>query len=430
MKRENGLRRTITAIADRSERMDSQMLAALGSRRAKDSELLVERHMVGSREYVSCASMSQEAIEKNASEFRKRHAQGYRTMSFMRNPVIKGRLLDVADFRYPCYVSALGLVDSGTSMAMMVNDQVWFEEGLRKLEVPRVHIRDPGVIVLDLSCILEHAVQRVSLFRHKHVGEYPRILAGPEEEDSVMLERIGYICSAKTVAECKKAMDRLVDSVKPGHGVLWGGELGVKYAYMTVKWDDRIVQSVFAQDDVEHLIALCNFIARSAMITAVSIHATYQNMKPGVTNGLGRTDENAAIVLGKVAEMAYGSPFLRLADMTRRLIVEGDESREKGFKWGGLAPILFKIISKECYEHGDNDMNRMHLRSEDDWREGVVPIIEEMSWELGFSFHSVPRIMETIERIRETEFVTRENLPVIAAAWQDFPEGPSLFVGV
>jgi hypothetical protein len=47
-----------------------------------------------------------------------------------------------------------------------------------------------------------------------------------------------------------------------------------------------------------------------------------------------------------------------------------------------------------------------------------------------FSFHSVHGILDTIERIKMAQFVTRENLPVIAAAWQDFPEGPSLFVGV
>ncbi len=426
------LRRRVVAKADQSEKINFELITSLQGKREPltDADIMVEEHLAGGKEYVTCGSLSVESTERYFSQFQEGIEAGMQgQMTIKREPMIKGRLLGKENPGRQAFIAALAMVGSGISAFDMDGDQVKIITLERDSEIPRTHIRnteDGKAIVLDLARILDEAVARVSFFRHQELDRYPPMLLTTNEakkNSSILKARLGMISRAETASENQKALANIKKGLGQFYAKMVGTDRAVSNLYMGVKFEDMVVKSAFAEDDIQHTIALCNLIARSSMISAAAACSVSGNMRRKRLSSIGYTEdwqqEAVAGVIGKLAEIAYGSPFLRLSDVNRRLIVEGPDSKENLFQAMALPPLLSKLFKAEVERTGDMALSFMYGTTEAEWREAAAPILEEMGKEIGFSFHAMPGILDTMERINRMDFVTRENLPVIAGVMSE-----------
>jgi hypothetical protein len=302
-------------------------------------------------------------------------------------------------------------------------------------ETPRAHIRNSNVsgnasrkaAILDLAKVLEDAVCRINFFRHKEKDSYPPILLTPEEDkkpgNAALRERLGRVCPEpeSSPQESGQVLERLKQKLGPYYARMVGTDRAVSYAYRAVRFEAKTVKVAFAENDVDHTIALCNLMARSSLVAAVAACAASEMIRAGRLRflGFGEDWQNELVfgVVGKVAELAYGSPYLKLGDTHRKMVTEGPRSKENLFMKMGLAVVMNRLFIEELDETEDLEMHFVYRRAESEWREAAVSVLEELSREFGFSFHSMPGILDTFERINGMDFVSKENLPIIAAVW-------------
>ncbi len=426
------LRKRIADIADPAEKMGLELVLKLGAGKAlKNVDTLLEEHMDDGKVYISYESLSVESVERYFEQFRERIERGMQgPMLITRKPTFKGRLIGKEHLACPVYMAALAVVGTGINALQLVGEEVRITIMDREDEIPRSHIRNSKggtAVILDLARILEEAVSRINFFRHMKKDQYPKIILTPKEArkpgTNTLRNRLGMICNATSAKENKNALERLMQKLGDMYIQMVGTDRAVPYAFRAVKYEDMVVKSVHAADDVEHTIALCNLLAKSSLVCAVATCSVLERMRPERLMSFGYTEEwqwdLLARVIGKLAEMVYGSPYLRLADVNRRMITEGPESKENLFVNMGLSFSLRDLFKEQFAATGDGDLSFMYAAEESEWREASTPTLEELSREFGFSFHAIPGILDVFDRINSMDFITKENLPTIAAIWKE-----------
>jgi len=426
------LRDRIAGMANPAERVDPTKVMSLGKDTPplRDRDILVEEHSVEGKKYICCPSLSEEARDRYLDEYRQGLAKGMQgPMVIRRKPLFKGRLFETMDLRYPVHISALTTVGSGISSFEEHGEGIAVVMLERESEVPRLHVRtgpEGEVVVLDLARVLEDAIAKVSFFRRKAKDRYPLYMFSRKEAKTLdpasISDRLDSICRPQGVVSNQKARERLRGIIGPMYKELVGTDTAVSYVFKAVKFEDKVVASSRAEDEVDHVIALCNRLARSSVILGISTIAASSIMNLVKVRSAGYTEEwqqeLLAEVIGKTGEMAFASPYVRIADMCRRLITEGPRSKEDMYFKMSFADTMRSVFQGGIPPAGDMDMHSIYPIDEAEWRESAASTLEDLSRHIGFSFHSVHGILDTMEAVNQTDFVSRENLPRIAAVWR------------
>jgi hypothetical protein len=181
------------------------------------------------------------------------------------------------------------------------------------------------------------------------------------------------------------------------------------------------------ETDEGQVLRLANRMARSAAVAAVSECAIAQRISAAKLAEFGYSDPWSAACfvefLGKMAEYAYGSPYLRISDMDRRIIMEGPESREFFLAKNGMPLMMDRLLSPP-YSTPGREFAALVNAGEGKWCEAGVGTIEELCREAGFSFHSIPGILDAFDEINSTDYLTMENLPAVASVWNEVYREP------
>lgn len=433
-----GLRRRIESFTDASVKVNLENILSLQKETVpeKEANIRIEEIMFEGVPWLNCPSLSREAGERYLREFNEKIEKGMTgEMIIKQKPIIKGRTVAKDQFGgHDIYLAALISGGSTFTSFMLKGDEVRISTNEGVDEIPRSHVRNSlnaigktqKAVILDLVQTLEDAVVKVNFFRHKESdGNMPLLLVPDERRPSnaTIRERLDWICPNEASTEDnRRALARLKQKIGPTYLKTFGTDLAVDYSFRSLKFDDKVVRATNMENDVEHVIALCNLLARSSAISAVASCLVSGRARAGRLHAVGLVEEEQKELfyelVGKVAELAYGGPYVRLADTSRKMITEGPSSTEGIFKQMGLHPVMSRLLLEELDATGDQELNFMYSRTEKDWGGTAASVLEELSKELGFSFHSIPGIIDTFEKINSTVFITRESLPLIAAIWQ------------
>jgi hypothetical protein len=429
-----GLREKIAAFASESVSMDR--IRDKVDMPMTEAERGISVFSLDGKQCISSPMLSHElwgAVMERFQQGVERGKTGYMTMK--NRPPIIGRHIESREcLGRGVHVAALDIPNSGIIVLSQNDGNLVAEVADRVDEVPRAHVRRelPGgrdAAIIDLAIALEDAVERTQLFRHGVLDGYPPMMLDPREmagdSDSIVRERLEWLQN-----ETAAGIDRTISNLKRKIGRWLKRTIGTSVAalnvYRSLKYDSMFSMQE-EETDVEQVLRLANSIARSSAVAAVSECAISDNLSPARVASLGYNDPWSASCfvefLGKMAELAYGSTFLRMGDMERRLVMEGPESREYFFLRVGMRGVLKRLLSPP-YDTPGEESAVLIGAEEDEWREAATAAVEEICREAGFSFHSIPGILRAFEEINSTDFLTMENLPAVASVWNQVYRDP------
>lgn len=421
----HNLRQRIAAFA--SEKIQpAKILKVNENPPVKEADLAVQEFEFEGKPHIKYPLLSLEGGQMAIEAFRmglERGMEGH--MQIKKKPSLTGRVIAKEEhLGHPTYIAPLFGVTSGITAVYLDGNDIVLGILPREEEIPRSHVRpsqeSKKAIILDLAAILEEAIQKTAFFRHRTLDKYPPIIVSPSDpkkrKGSIVRERIGWL---------ESDAPRDIDSAIIKLGIKLEERFGIEAAatvYRTLKLDMKFSEAI-DETDVEQVLRLANTMARSSMIASISECAAGGWLEPGMLASVGYTQgwlqDSFLEFIGKMAELAHGSPHLRLGDMDRRILTEGPESKEMFFFQVGAIDTIRRVLAATAEDHG---MATVIGIGEDTWREAGAATLENISRELGFSFHSIPGILDEFERINSTDYLTMENLPVVASVWREIYE--------
>lgn len=401
-----------------------------------EKDIVIKEFEEEGKTYLLCPSLSQQAYEQYLQEFEEGLGSKGNVMTITREPLLTGRLLRKLDLSGQLvYLAALEIVGSGRSDLTMENDQLRIENLPRDKEIPRTHIRNildgekhRKTIILDVSRILDEAVSLVNFFRHK-VPESPFaemiMSVGESRKPSkeIVKERLDLLCPEKDdVVHVERSLEILRRKIGMKYMLTIGTDKVVDYVFRAIRFNGNIVRSTMEQDDVEHVIKLCNHIARSSLVFSVARDSVSKWISIAKLIEIGyRREQKEGMdeLFGKMAELANGSSFLRLGDMERKMVVEGPGSDERAFFQLGVVWTLRKLMDSgfSASTRGEQ-LYEVLSKSEEEWKEASAAALEEISKHIGFSFYAIPGIIDLMDQINNSVLITKDDLPSIASVWR------------
>lgn len=296
---------------------------------------------------------------------------------------------------------------------------------------PRMGGEMPARIIVDASGLLEEAVYKINIFRYLQLEPVCSVLfttreheEGPRE--ALFKRRLKGILPA---GEFKKHdFRRAFDDLREGS--MDTAAMNTAFIRILImRFMGLTVRSLYAEDEAEHALNLCNHVAHSTLVTQLAMHRELERLKAeeGVT---GRDpDEMEALIrhyqehldfVGWLSDIAYGDAISRIDYISQHGFMCGSPSAAF-FKKQGMRPIIEKAVIQPTLPTNPMDgfFNVLTCPAERfsrAARERLDEVFEDLTGRPFVQVH--PGLMEAFERVNRTTFITRDMLPTLAEIWK------------
>ena len=331
-------------------------------------------------------------------------------------------------------VHTAGLVNV-SEMASVYSPRIkdeWFYEGSTR------PLTAPATVVLNTTTILEEAVFRINMFRHREL----------EQMGSLLL--VGAEAKAPDMALFRRRLDSLVPMGRfrrDAFGTLLRRmskkardshvPQGIRPRLLAMRFLGCPVIATHTEDEVGHTVALANLIARSTLTAQLAYHCEVERCReergmPPARRELGELIERRGSImtfLSWLADVAYGSPHVRLGDVQRSIIsraVSGQEPSpaEALFTDRAVTPMLVGLGLVPA-SASDADMGDMYYDllscPEERFRAVAAWLLDRAYLEnTGKDFFgNFPELRQAYGQLGQENLIRRVDLPSIAWIWRE-----------
>lgn len=280
-------------------------------------------------------------------------------------------------------------------------------------------------IILDAVSFLEEAVFRINLMRFNKLEPLSSILARGAKPNIIRgrLRKVGDLSDINGFRSILSDLQGDSDNAN-----IFFNAFGT---ILIFKFMADMIKSCHSEDEIEHTINLFNLIARSSVITQLTVNREGQRIIDGLNGGQRKYDESAIMevnqvpldFVGWVANIAYGDPFFRICEIQ----MDGVHSEtESGvfFKRQGMPRILTKLGIPFTPETSMSEIARRLFSFLCASKEQLQSVAREILDEYfehytGKTFDGThPGLAEVLREVNEATFLTKDDLPIVSEVWK------------
>jgi len=287
----------------------------------------------------------------------------------------------------------------------------------------------PARMVLDIANFLEIAAYRINMIRFGELEPISSVLFSSSEHEQGVSRMLFKQRLKKLLPEGGlKDPDfrRLFHDISEGKG----DHDSMSSAFsrvLIIRFTGLGVKAARSQDEVEHTLNLLNALIRSALVSHLTIHNELERLK--AYHGIDRSNFELCkyffeshldhlFLIGWLSEIAHADPFFRIGFLIQDSLT-GDNPALLYFKQNAMGPLLAKagVQSPDILGSFYKILTCPPERLSHAAHEVLDEIYNDMA---GKGFHEAfPGIDDAYWQVRETTFVTKDDLPIVAQIWHE-----------
>ncbi len=285
----------------------------------------------------------------------------------------------------------------------------------------------PPMVVIDAVSMLENAATKINLIRFLEMDGPSSVLFLEDTPDKEKFRKIIRLVKGKNLShkDYRKAL-RAVNTTGDFPLSLTKAHTAV---YLTRLMAQQ-VQISGDQDEIQHTIKLCNIMARSLLISHLATHAEFELLKKTAniderdmkkTEWLFRKNRELMTFISWLADIAYGSILVRLADIQFHAFSGGLDARHETFRKHGINPMLhYAGLMPASTAEYENSYYKI-TRSADKLRDAAKRVLDEgYEASTGKTYTEThPDLIACFGEVNSMDFITREHLPATAQIWKE-----------